>query len=96
MLRFPVYEAENGATFTTSETVEIWGEISIDPAKPIMTVLNLARQTGDCGVWTRYDIAGNPPIVTEARARLPCPSRARPPVRSDIGRAPLGWRPDTP
>jgi hypothetical protein len=92
VVRFPVYEAETGATYTTTETDEVWGELVIDPEKAIMTVTNLARQTGDCGIWTRYDIASNPPAVMDARARLPCPSRAQPPVRSDIGRAPLGWR----
>jgi hypothetical protein len=92
ILRFPVYEAENGATVTAAESVEVWGEISIDSATPVMTVLNLARQTGDCGVWTRYDIAGETPAVTDARARLPCPARPRPSIRFDPRHPPLGWR----
>jgi hypothetical protein len=92
VLRFPVYEAQNNAPFKRMEATEIWGAVSIDPAKSVMTVLNLARQTGDCGVWTRYDIGGDAPAVMDAQARLPCPPRARPPVRLDIGRAPIGWR----
>jgi hypothetical protein len=92
VLRFPVYESGKGAAFKTAEATEIWGEISIDGAKAVMTVLNLARQTGDCGIWTRYDIRGNAPVVVDAQARLPCPTRARPPVRLDSGRPPIGWR----
>jgi hypothetical protein len=92
ILRFPVYESDDGATVTSTESAEIWGEISFDSAPPAMTVLNIARQTGDCGVWTRYDIAGGTPVITEARARLPCPARARPPIRFDPHHPPIGWR----
>jgi hypothetical protein len=91
-LRFPVYETADGATVTNTESAEIWGEIAIDSAPPVVTVLNLARQTADCGIWTRYDIAGANPVVTEARARLPCPERARPAIRSDPHHPPIGWR----
>jgi hypothetical protein len=93
VLKFPVFEAETGAAFKQTNATEVWGEVSIDPDKPVMTVLNLARQTGDCGIWTSYDISGDAPTVMAARARLPCPARARPPVRSAIGIAPVGWRP---
>ena len=75
-----------------TKTTEIWGEISIDPAKSVMTVLNLARQTGDCGVWTRYDIGGASPVLADARARLPCPSRSGPPVRLENDQPPAEWR----
>jgi hypothetical protein len=92
VLRFPIYESEDGVEFTTTETSEIWGEIAIAAAKPVMTVLNLARQTGDCGVWTRYDIASTVPAIIDVRARLPCPSRARPPVRFAVDHGPPGWR----
>jgi hypothetical protein len=92
VLRFPVYEAENGATLTNTVSAEIWGEISIDAAAPVMTVLNVARQTADCGIWTRYDIAGETPAVTDARTRLPCPARARAAVRFDPRHPPPGWR----
>ena len=92
VLRFPVYETETGEAFTTTEVTELWGEIAIDPATAVMTVLNLARQTADCGTWTRYDLGDDAPIVTDARARLPCPGRARPPIRLDTDHPPVGWR----
>jgi hypothetical protein len=91
-LQFPVYESPNGAAFNVTRTTEIWGEVAIDRAKPIMTVLNLARQTADCGVWTRYNVGDVEPAVVDARARLPCSARIRPPIRLGTRQPPVAWR----
>jgi hypothetical protein len=92
VLEFPVYEAAGGAAFKTVRTTEIWGEVAVDATKPIMTVLNLARQTADCGVWTQYDIGATEPVVVEARAHLPCSARAQPPIRLELDHPPVRWR----
>jgi hypothetical protein len=97
LLRFPAYETEDGTTVAAVERSEVWGEPSWSAATQELSLLNIVRQTGDCGIWTRYrlsaDEAAAGPLVVEARALLPCPARPADPAVSIEGQPPPGWTP---
>ena len=95
LLIFPVYESSDGVSIESVKASEIWGEPFISPARREMAVLNLARQTGDCGIWTRYAIGGDLPEMVDAR-RAPCATRPGPPATSSNGEPPRGWQPVNP
>ena len=100
VLRFPVYETEDGTAITSTEQSEVWGEPTWSAAARELSVLNIVRQTGDCGIWTRYrlpsDDTATRPVVVEARALLPCPARPRERAVSADGQPPLDWTPIAP
>ena len=93
LLSFSVYTSEDGTTLTRSDATEIWGEPTLSADTKELRVLALARQTGDCGVWTRYDIGSDAPRLLEARARQPCPDTPETPAFGAPGEPPEGWAP---
>ena len=92
-LRFPAYLSENGRDLTVSLEAEVWGESIVDGASAEIVILSLARQTGDCGVWARYSLAGEQPRLLDAAARTECPAQPGPPARLSGGGPPAGWTP---
>jgi hypothetical protein len=92
LLIFPVYESSDGVSIESAKASEIWGEPFVSPARRELTILNLARQTGDCGIWTRYNIGGDLPEMVDAR-RAPCATRPGAPATSSNGEPPRGWQP---
>jgi hypothetical protein len=92
VLSFPTLESPDGRSFEPAEQTELTGDSSISEAVQELTVLNLFRQTRDCGVWSRYGIGDAAPQLKEARAQSPCPDNPGPPVTSDPGAPPRGWR----
>ena len=92
LLTFPVYESSDGVSIESVKASEIWGEPFVSPARRELAVLNLARQTGDCGIWTRYNIGGELPEMVDAR-RAPCATRPGAPATSSNGEPPRGWQP---
>jgi len=92
LLVFPVYESSDGVSIESVKASEIWGEPFVSPARRELAVLNLARQTGDCGIWTRYNIGGELPQILDARRAL-CSTRPGAPATSNDGEPPRGWQP---
>ena len=92
VLSFLTYESTDGRSLEPAQQVEMTGEPSILPEQRELTVLNVFRQTRDCGIWTRYSIRDRVPQLTEVRVRLPCPTGAGVPVSPERGRPPRGWR----
>jgi hypothetical protein len=93
VVSFRVYQSPDGRSIEQTNETELWGEPSLSPLRQELTVLNLARQTGDCGIWTRYNIGSDTPAVVDVRTRLPCPPRPGPRATSESGDPPRGWRP---
>ena len=91
LLHFPVYGSENGRDLTMSQETEVWGDSIVDAASAEIVILSRARQTSDCGVWTRYSLAAEPPRVLAAAARTACPAQPGPPARLSAGGPPTGW-----
>jgi hypothetical protein len=91
VLRFPTYQSPDGTTLERVETAEIWGEPTIFAKEHRMAVLNLSRQTGDCGIWSRYDIGQPTPQLEGSWARLPCPSHPGPRAIPKADNPPRGW-----
>lgn len=92
VLSFPTYESSDGVSITSANASELWGEPFVSPARQELAVLNLARQTGDCGIWTRYNIGGEMPEMVEARS-TPCSIPPGAPAASGDGGPPHGWKP---
>lgn len=92
-LVFPVYHAEEGRPVTLVREGEVWGESVVQAADRVLVVLTLARQTGDCGVWTRYSLAESEPRIVAAAARADCPTPAADPVSLSPTEPPRGWVP---
>ena len=92
VLSFLTYESTDGSSLEPAQQVEMTGEPSLLLEQRELTVLNVFRQTRDCGIWTRYGIRDGAPQLKEVRVRLPCPAGAGVPVSSEPGRPPRGWR----
>jgi hypothetical protein len=92
ILSFVTYESTDGRSLASAQQVEMTGEPSILAEQRELTVLNVFRQTRDCGIWTRYGIPDGAPQLKELRVRLPCPTGAGVPVSSEPGRPPREWR----
>jgi len=92
-LVFPVYTSEDGRQLTLSRETELWGTSLVDAPARTLAVLALARQTGDCGVWTRYSLADAEPRIVSAAAQLVCPMPASEPVNLSPTEPPPGWEP---
>lgn len=91
VLAFPAVESPDGTTLRRTTATELPGESWFSAARTELTVLNLWRQTADCGVWTRYDIGNGEPRLVEVRGRFPCPASPGEPARPVDGAAPAGW-----
>jgi len=92
VLTFVTYESMDGSSLQSAQQVEMTGEPSILAEQRELTVLNVFRQTRDCGIWTRYGILDGTPQLKELRVRLPCPTGAGVPASPEPGRPPRGWR----
>jgi hypothetical protein len=90
-LSFPVYSSENGRDLSLSQEIEVWGESVVNEAAAEIVILTLARQTADCGVWTRYSLAGDQPTLLAAAARVQCPPATGPAARLFGFGPPAGW-----
>jgi hypothetical protein len=92
LLNFPTYESPDGRFLIHARHVELWGEPSLLHNERELTVLSLARQTGDCGTWARYGFTRREVELREFWARLPCPAEIEPPADPKPGEPPEGWR----
>jgi hypothetical protein len=92
VLSFLTYGSTDGSSLEPAQQVEMTGEPFLLPEQRELTVLNVFRQTRDCGIWTRYGIRDGAPQLKEVRVRLPCPTGTGMPVSSEPGRPPRGWR----
>lgn len=92
VLTFATYGSPDGETIERADSTELWGEPAFLPQHQQLTLLSLARQTGDCGTWTEYTLADGMPMFVALYARLPCPSTPEAPVNPAPGRPPEGWK----
>ena len=92
LLEFPVLQSPDGVSVERSTETELWGVSQIAIGKRELSMLSLSRQTGDCGIWTRYAIGTERPALLAAASRLPCPAQPGPPADPADGGAPRGWR----
>ena len=90
LLVFPVYASENGRDLRRSSETEVWGESVVNPTAAEIVILTLARQTADCGVWSRYSLAGDQPRLLAAAARADCPAAPGAAVRLSAA-PPANW-----
>ena len=90
-LTFPVYSSDDGRQLALSRDTEVWGESAVDAARGEVAILTVARQTADCGVWTRYSLEGEQPAVLAAAARLDCPTPPGAPASPSAASPPAGW-----
>lgn len=93
LLQFATYQSEDGQQMSRHVESELFGEAAFSADGRELSVLSLARQLGDCGIWTRYAIDTERPKVVAAAARLPCPEAPGDPAAWKEGAAPPGWSP---
>ena len=92
VLRVSVMTSSDGASWTRTEETEIWGEVRVQAATGDIVVLSVARQTRDCGVWSRYRVGRAGAELTEVWAGLPC--RNPPGAVAELADGPpKSWRP---
>lgn len=92
VLEFPVLESEDGKKVTQSTETELFGETTFSADGRSLSVLSVARQIGDCGIWSRYTIGTEHPRLSAAAAQLPCPAAPGAAANWSGGNAPTGWR----
>lgn len=93
VIEFPVLQSEDGRTITQSTETELYGETAFSADGRGLSILSVARQIGDCGIWTRYTMGADRPRLSAAAARLPCPTAPGTAADWSGGNAPTGWRP---
>ena len=91
-LTFRAYRSEDGETVERFDTSELWGEPTVLSSQQELTMLNLSRQIGDCGIWTRYSLRDGTPRVLDVRGQLPCPSTPGRRAISESGGPPAEWK----
>lgn len=91
LLSFPVYTSSDGVELTLSRDTEVWGESAVNATAGEIVILSLARQTADCGIWTRYSLRDDDPRLLEAAALTRCPATPGTPVRLSAAAPPDGW-----
>ena len=92
LLALPYYRSPYGEEIIRATAPKITGETRWLADQQSLVVLSLSRQSADCGVWTRYSLAGGKPEITGLATRLPCPEGADMPVGVNGGDPPPGWR----
>jgi hypothetical protein len=90
-LALPVYQSEDGRQVTLVRQTEVWGDSTVLGDERALVVLAFARQTSDCGVWARYSLADAEPRITQAAARLDCPTPPADPASLSPTDPPRGW-----
>jgi hypothetical protein len=93
VLGFASYQAVDDKSVEKVQATEIWGEPTVLEGTGELTILNLFRQTGDCGLWSRYAVADGSPRLEEVRARLQCPASPGRRAELEAGQPPSGWKP---
>jgi hypothetical protein len=91
VLAFPVEPAERPDTSVAHRETEIFGEWTFDRSSGQLTLLSVARQTGDCGFWARYVVRADAVRQTEFASKSPCPSRPGPHATLDATHPPPNW-----
>jgi hypothetical protein len=91
-MTFQTYVSPDGERLERVDTSELWGEVSVAGDGHALTVLNLSRQTADCGTWTEYTLAKRTPTLVALYARLPCPTVPDAPVDPAPGQPPADWK----
>ena len=90
-LKFNSVESADGQSLQSNPQIELWGEPMIDAARGELNILNLARQTGDCGSWAVYALQGEFAELLELWTRFPCPAKIEAHAEQRIGMPPQGW-----
>ncbi len=90
-LTFSFYESADGQTMQSHPQTELRGEPLIDTARGQLSILNLARQSGDCGSWSVYAIQREYAELLELWARFPCPVKIEAHAEQQVGKPPEGW-----
>lgn len=90
-LKFTYYESADGQTLQSHPQSELWGEPIVDVSRGQLSILNLARQSGDCGSWAVYALHRRHAELLELWARFPCPEIIEARAESRNGKPPAGW-----
>ncbi len=90
-MKFNRVESADGESLQSNPQFELWGEPMIDAAHGELNILNLARQTGDCGSWAVYALQGKLAELLELWTRFPCPAKIEAHAEQRIGMPPQGW-----
>lgn len=92
-LTFEVPESPDGLQVIVRPGTELSGELQWIGHSDSIVVLSLARQTGDCGTWTRYRFIAGAPTTDAAYAAFPCPEVPGEPVDFRPEHPPENWKP---
>ncbi|GEM_PF-2144031 len=90
-INFPIYASDDGWNMNRSVQTEIWGEPIFDSERVELNILNVARQSGDCGSWAVYSLEQASAELMELWALFPCPQNIEAPAEQKIGVPPAGW-----
>ncbi len=87
------YGTSNGKTLHRTQEVELWGEPVFLEKTSELVILNVARQTKDCGTWAKYGFKTDSVKLQELFFKLPCPKKVS--EKDDLGSSstpPKGWK----
>lgn len=92
LLQLETFDASDEAYLQTTVQSELWGEISVDSKARSLVIVNVARQTKDCGTWADYRFTDQNVKLQTLYSKLPCPVDVADPVSPDLVSPPADWQ----
>ncbi len=92
-LALATYTTTDGQALHASQQAELWGDPVFLRETGELVILNVARQTKDCGTWAKYNVSSVVPTLQALYSKLPCPAAIASPAEPDSGSPPDGWTP---
>jgi hypothetical protein len=92
LLRLETYIASDEDYLQRTLQTELWGEIFVNPKTRTLVIVNVARQTKDCGTWAQYGLKAYSVDLQALYSKLPCPLDIASPVSPDAANPPTDWQ----
>lgn len=92
LLSLETYSAGDGVSLQRNQSTELWGEVYFRAESRVLTIVNAARQTKDCGTWADYAFSADTASLQALYNKFPCPASISPPVSPDAVKPPEDWQ----
>jgi hypothetical protein len=91
-LTLETYLSTDGQNLQAAQESELWGEPIFMAESKELVILNVARQTRDCGTWAKYGFSSDTAILLSFYALVPCPMEFKESVSLNPDNPPNGWK----
>jgi hypothetical protein len=91
-LTLETYLSTDGQNLQAAKESELWGEPVFIAESKELVILNVARQTRDCGTWAKYGFSSETAILLSFYALVPCPIEFKESVSLNSDNPPKSWK----